>query len=271
VIPGNTDLKLSVNINSGDILKCRVRGSLVYTLTLRSLRRTLLLNTRYPEKSWKRIEFALHGSGSGRAYIHYYIAASISFILIFSGIVGIYRNPQAAEEIQATLMNQIGSFGRDDDLNQSRRFISKSPAAISEFSQLNYLAISRVSDRTRPLPSRLNRKKISDLRRHIIIQPQVIVAAKAEIPKLILSMQVGGGVVGGKLAPSATFKTALLIPKSGNTYHTLGVSVSGYGYIEKSESGHSAMNPAVFLNAELGRLKGPLHKWVNRSWGIPGV
>ena len=223
----------------------------------------------YPEKSWKRIDFALRGSRSGRAYFHYYIAASVSFILIFSGILGIYNNPQSARDIRTSLMNHLESFGQEENRSQTVGFVRKTPATVSEISQLTYARVTRISDQERPSASSLNRKKNLVFRGPVVTMPRMpLVAIQAENPRLSLSMQVGAGVVGGTLAPSVTFRTAMLLPKTGNIYHTLGASLSGYGFIEKAESGSSELNPAVFLNVEFGRLKGPLHKWGNRSWEI---
>lgn len=223
----------------------------------------------YPQKSWNRINFALHGSGSGRAYFHYYLAATVSFFLIFSGILGIYRNPQAVKDIQAAVMNHIESLDPVENPGQTMGFIRKTPAGVSEFQPLNNFEVTRVSDQSRPFPSSLNRKENPGLQGQGLTLPEITyMTVQKEKPKLSFAMQVGAGVVGGTLAPSAGFKTAFLIPKAGNIYHTVGASLSGYGFVEKGESGSSELNPAIFLNAEFGRLKGPLHKWANRSWEI---
>ena len=220
----------------------------------------------YPEKSWKRISFALRGSLSGRAYFHYYIAAAVSFILIFSGILGIYNNPYVPQEIKATLMNQIGE---DENLGYTTKLARKTPDAVAEFGQSIYIGVTRVSNQARPFPSRLNPKTNPVFHGQIVTMPQVpYVVAQAANPRISLSLHGGAGVMGNTFAASAAFKTALLVPRTGDIYHTLGASLSGYGFIEKTEAGSSKFNPAVFLNFEFGRLRGPLHKWGNRGWEI---
>ncbi len=222
-----------------------------------------------PEQSWRRIEFTLRGGRSGRVYFHYYLAASISFFLIFSGILGIYRNPKFNGELRAVLDNPLRSLERKENPNQPDWVDPKAPTPLLELASPKLSSVSHVVKSPNSSFAILERKIFPGFETSFSIHPQVnYLQAEEENPRLCLTVQVGAGVVAKTFSPNATLKTAWIMPRPGNTYYTFGASISAFGFLEPLESGNTRLNPAVFLNAEFGRIKGPLGIWSNPGWDV---
>lgn len=220
------------------------------------------------ENTWDRIKHYLGGSRSGKVYFHYYLAASISFFLLFSGILTIYQSPDVIEKIGS----RFGNF-RGHQLSQNQ----PNPEYLArKLPEASFVVGNHELGAIDYRPGN-HAKTFALAPKSVDFEPDLLpinnpsyvqkIAFK-EKPRISFTGQLGAGFVSDQFTPKLNFRTAALLPRNESSYHSVGLSLTSFAFIESSETGDTEFNPGLFVNAEYGRVRGPLRKWANRSWEI---
>ena len=225
------------------------------------------------EASWAKLDQKLRPSHSksrnGKTYSHYYAAASVAFLVVFSWVI----DQQSNRELSA-----FGRYVKPD--TREIHASSKTPVSLSSMwvlpSETKPLKLDLVT------PSGVNNGEaepqwealIEAKKGQMVMSPLPRFNTMAAItnpdkkkPKFLFEVPIGVSWLDKKVGPTLALRAGLFMPNGSNSFTSLAISAHTHLLLDNQEGGGLRLAPQTFLNLEFGKT------WHNsrqkrRSWQV---